>query len=310
MARDEVLALMDGNSLIDANLLIVDCKSAVSSKDVGILAGRLAYSRTISSLLFHCSYENLLSALEEFSWKDVYDENFSIRIKNLAGIGVPFAEQQLADILWRNLDNPNVKMKYAKTQIILFFTSNQVYCTKLIAEVDSSFEERKAHKRPKLHPTSMHPKLARAMINLTGIDKGRIYDPFCGSGGILIEAGIIGLEPVGYDIDQNMIERAVKNLSHFKINAKLMKKDAARIRESMDYVATDLPYGRSSRGKELEKLYLSFLKNLKKRLKKQAVISFPDFVDYKKIIEEAGFSIKKEYDYYLHKSLSKRIVVI
>ena len=308
LARDEALALAKLKiSLVDGNLLIIDKKL-----DTEKLSTRLAYATKISKLLFYSGWENLLPALEAFHWKKVYEKDFRLRIHNLSGKKLPkeFNEKILSGYVWRGVDKPKVNLKHAKTKIDLFFTSKFVYCGLLLHEIKEKFEQRKAHKRPSLHPTAMHPKLARAMVNLTGIKKGRLVDPFCGSGGILIEAGLMGLHPVGYDIDTSMLERAKLNLEHFKIKAELKQKDAAMIKGKVGYVCTDLPYGRSSKAAELDKLYSAFLKNLSKRLIKKAVISFPDFVDYKAIIKKSGFNIDKEYDYYLHKSLSKRIVVV
>ncbi len=44
----------------------------------------------------------------------------------------------------------------------------------------------------------MSPKLARCMVNLTGVkENDLVLDPFCGTGGILIEAGIMGARVIG-----------------------------------------------------------------------------------------------------------------
>ncbi len=61
----------------------------------------------------------------------------------------------------------------------------------------------------------MSPKLARCMVNLTGMIAGDIVlDPFCGTGGILIEAGVMGARVVGADIDERMVEGTIKNLEY------------------------------------------------------------------------------------------------
>ena len=67
----------------------------------------------------------------------------------------------------------------------------------------------------------------------------------------------------------------------------LQADDATKARIKCDYVVTDLPYGLNSEITEkLGDLYLNFLKNIKKWKIKNAVVSFPDFVDYKKIIKQ------------------------
>ena len=176
------------------------------------------------------------------------------------------------------------------------------------------FLSRRAHLLPAGHPTSLHPKLARALVNLTGAKKGDIIlDPFCGAGGILIEAGLLGIKVIGFDIDRIMLKRAKINLDYVKVQGyELILKDATTISKHFDYIVTDLPYGRNSKlsEKELEILYLKFFKVLKKIKVKKAVVGLPDFVSYKSLIKKAGLKIKKEFDWYLHKSLTKKILIL
>ena len=55
------------------------------------------------------------------------------------------------------------------------------------------FEERRAPMRPFFSPVSLHPKYARYLINTSGTAEGdTLLDPFCGTGGILIEASMLG----------------------------------------------------------------------------------------------------------------------
>lgn len=57
------------------------------------------------------------------------------------------------------------------------------------------------------------PKLARIMINLAQVPKGGIiWDPFCGSGTILMEALTLGYSVVGSDLDPISIEETTENL--------------------------------------------------------------------------------------------------
>jgi len=50
------------------------------------------------------------------------------------------------------------------------------------------------------------------MVNLSGARR-EVLDPFCGTGGVLIEAGLIGLEVYGFDIQQSMVEGCKEILS-------------------------------------------------------------------------------------------------
>jgi len=55
-------------------------------------------------------------------------------------------------------------------------------------------------------------KLARIMCNLTGLRSGILWDPFCGSGTVLMEAAVLGFDILGSDIDLGALESADKNI--------------------------------------------------------------------------------------------------
>ncbi len=55
-------------------------------------------------------------------------------------------------------------------------------------------------------------KLAHIMCNLTGLKEGVLWDPFCGSGTILMEAAVLGFDIIGSDIDLGALESVNKNI--------------------------------------------------------------------------------------------------
>lgn len=68
------------------------------------------------------------------------------------------------------------------------------------------------------------PKLARLMINLSGIEPSgkTILDPFCGSGTVLAEAMLLGFAKlIGSDISEKAIENTSKNLAWLSEQEKL-----------------------------------------------------------------------------------------
>ncbi len=173
---------------------------------------------------------------------------------------------------------------------------------------NNSFEKRKAHLRPILHPTAINPKLARAMINIAGAEK-EILDPFCGTGGILLEAALIGINAAGIDISKEMIARAKINIDNeeAKRNIRLNVADALNWTNETECVITDLPYGKSSKLKQpLETLLRNFLLHYS-LLTKKMTICFPDNTKYSlppNWIRLYNFKI------YIHKSLTRNIIVI
>ncbi len=302
LARAEVLALTKTEKyLVDDRIIIISTDKKEFS--------RLAYACKVYDLLFVTSKNRLIKDFEEYDWIKIYKKNFSVRIKNFSKNIINFDEKELAGFIWRKIKKPKVDLVDAETKIEIIITNKRIYCCRLLQEIEKDFEKRKAHLRPGFSVGSLHPKLARCLVNLTEIEKGKILDPCCGSGGILIEAGLMGFNVVGYDINDAVLDKCKKNLDFFKIkNYKILKGDALKIKKKYNYIATDLPYGI---GVHLEKgFYESFLKNLKKILANKAVVVFPNKINYKKLIKESKLKLEQEFDYYIHKSLTKKIVVV
>lgn len=364
LAKEEVLSLFDFEEYKPLNnLLIIDIRN--NGKSLKKLSKRLALTKSIHKLLFECKINELIEIIKNYDWNSVYEDSFCLRIcyldngtitkksidnksnkkismnksiKNNKNIK-KYSEKELAGYIWRSISNPKVDLQNPKTKIELFIVKDNVYCGLLIFENNEDFESRKAHLRPFPHPSSLHPKLARALVNISGIDeKESLLDPFCGTGGFLIEAGLIGIKVVGYDISKNMAEGCKENLKYFKIkNYKIINENALNIKNKYDYVVTDLPYGLNSNVylqhykdslknkksnkinlktnkknqiRNIEQFYFQFLKKLKKILKKKAVVIFPSYVNYKKLLKLSKFKIEKEFSIYVHRSLTRKIVKI
>ncbi len=297
LARGEVESFYPGPSKLDGRLLFLDAP-------FNPVFTRLAFTHKIYRLLIQASYANFLDNFRSFAWKTVCKGSFSIRSHG------SFPEKELASIVWKSLENPKVDLVRPKTAIEVIGSGKKMYACILLHESSEKFAKRKAHLRPGFQPVSLHPKLARSLANLTGIRKGALIDPLCGTGGILIEAGLMGLRPVGYDISDAAIVNCRKNLDFFRIKGRIAKGDATLIREPWSYVATDLPYGRSTNVGNRNDFYSTFLHNLKRNLEKRAVVVFPGLVDCKKLARKSRLKVRKELSFYIHKSLTRKIVVL
>ncbi|MDW5562151.1 MAG: RsmD family RNA methyltransferase [Methanomassiliicoccus sp.] len=132
------------------------------------------------------------------------------------------------------------------------FVSDRVHFYLREAEVDrSQFEARKVAERPFFSPISLHPKFARAVVNMTLVPRGgRLLDPFCGTGGVLIEAATIGVKACGSDISPAMVEGCIRNMEHFDLPWERIEVadigDIGDVFGKVDVVATDPPYGRAT----------------------------------------------------------------
>ncbi len=60
------------------------------------------------------------------------------------------------------------------------------------------------------------PKLSQIMINLANPSQSElIYDPFCGSGGLLMEASLMGYKSAGSDLSEEMVKCSTINTDWF-----------------------------------------------------------------------------------------------
>jgi tRNA (guanine10-N2)-dimethyltransferase len=89
------------------------------------------------------------------------------------------------------------------------------------------------------------------MVNLAQAGPGtRVVDPFCGTGGILIEAAMLGCLAAGSDLDQGMVAGARTNLDFLGLSAQLARSDVGEFPSVLggpvDAVVTDPPYGQST----------------------------------------------------------------
>jgi len=298
LARAEADALLKKPSEFFGFILVADSGKSLRS--------RLAFTRFFYKFLFKCKEKELKNKIKSFNWNKHYKYSFCIRKFGRSEL----TEKEIADLVWAQLENPNVDFNAPGSRFDFYFVDDFVFCGLFFAKGRSDFAERLPKHRPGIHPSVMKPRLAAAVVNLTGVQKGVVYDPMCGTGGILIEAAVMGLNPVGSDIDERMLVWAQKNLDFYNLKAKLFKKDALKIKKAYNYVVTDLPYGKNTKKQDLKQLYSLFLKNLKKILKIRAVVVFPGFISHKPLIKNSGLSLIADYSYYVHKSLSRTICVI
>jgi tRNA (guanine10-N2)-dimethyltransferase len=221
---------------------------------------------------------------------------YCVRVHLASGKGRTVAvEKEIAGIIWRRLEkrgvNPKVDLRRPDTRLDFFLSKRFAYYGTLLREIDKKqFETTHPKKRPYFKPVSMDPRLAKAMVNLARVKSGRLLDPFCGTGGILIEAGRIGLSIFGVDKDPEMVAGTRRNLVHFGLSGQVRKGDATDLGKlfqagSFSCVVTCPPYGRLSslRGLKIDDLYQRSVASIEKVLKKggRLVIAVPEYINLK-----------------------------
>ncbi|MFX0169171.1 MAG: THUMP domain-containing protein [Candidatus Hodarchaeota archaeon] len=178
--------------------------------------------------------------------------------------------------------------------------------------------QRRSPLRPFFVPSAINPKIARVMVNLSHATSGsRFLDPFCGTGGLLLEAADIGCVPIGLDIDPAILTGCGQNMQHyhFTFNGMLGDARAPPLRDRfVDAIATDPPYGRSSstKGSKVVSLVQSSLTSLADVLKpnKYLCVALPFKYFTEEIIPSDAFRIRETHSMRIHRSLKRFIIVL
>ncbi|WP_122088139.1 methyltransferase domain-containing protein [Halalkalicoccus subterraneus] len=182
----------------------------------------------------------------------------------------------------------------------------------LAAASRRDFAARAPTEKPFFQPGSMDPLLARAIANVAGAAQGKtILDPMCGTGGVLVEAGLAGAQVIGADTQWKMTRGARENLAHYGITFNLFRGDATRIplREgSVDGIVFDAPYGRQSKIEgELKPLVEGALAEAHRIAPRAVVVADRPWSD---AVEAAGWTVEDRFERRVHGSLTRYISVL
>ncbi|MCQ2052924.1 MAG: THUMP domain-containing protein [archaeon] len=269
------------------------------------IANRISLTRCFGHYLGSFDVNNLLNV----DSIKIPEGSFAIRVKRFKGMMKSIDSQviikKLGDILSKkndvDLERPDHEVHILISDRLHIFLNNNMINRNI-------FETRKIGKRPFFSPISIHPKYARALINLTGVKKGdTILDPFCGTGGIVIEAGLMGVKVIASDFDPKMIAGTLENMNHYGLNMYdydvLDVSDITKRFDDVDAVVTDPPYGRSTStgGESIESIYKRAMMSFNDILKPggYAGVIFPNPIDDSRLILQQMFIQK------VHGSLSR-----
>jgi len=267
-------------------------------------------------------YDSILKACRDVDWSFLHGKSFYVRVHRVlsssTNLSTRILESMVGDVIYKSL-NGSVKVNFkSPDEIIVGVLSggNFVLGVFLGESCRRDFRFRWVGNRPFIHPSSLTPAISRLFVNLCRARPGGLFfDPFCGFGGFLIEAALIGCEVIGLDIDTKMIRGCLSNLKYFNLkNYNLILGDARNLPfKSVNFVATDPPYGRtaSTKGMDLKSLIKYFLQDIYGLMSKDGYICIagPTNVDLKNIGLDVGFKLVESHIMRVHKSLIREICV-
>ena len=276
-----------------------------------LAVGRLALTHVVMEYLGECepTEEAFTELLRDLAIR--IDRPFAGRVKKIQGSRMEAAQLDLERLIGTLVIGP-VSLRDPVEEYRAVASEDRCYFGRVIARIDrGAFEMRNPMRRPFFHPGVMMPRMARALVNLSLVAPGeRTFDPFCGTGGILLEAREIGVRILGSDFDPAMVAGYRQNLP----GADVMIADATAVPVcdgTLDAVVTDLPYGQSVRirAESMDRLYDGSLAEIRRILApgRRAVV-----VTHRNITAIAArhFTVLQEHEQRVHKSLTRRILVL
>jgi tRNA (guanine10-N2)-dimethyltransferase len=302
-------------------LLILDIPHETPDNMMKVIK-RLSYTHEVFQILIRADEDKLISEMEKYPWVDIVKSDYAVRVKKMdkkSQFNTSKLEWEMGSIINKATPEARVNLDDPSIFIRTIIKNGKVIVGQRIGQISKKhFFNLKPHKRPFFYPGSMSPKLARCMVNLTRIKKGQtLLDPFCGTGGILIEAGIVGARVIGTDIDYKMVKGTKKNLEHCGVaDYQVFREDARKLElpTKVDAIVTDPPYGisASTGGEKSEDLYQQSMQSLQGLLKDNGrmCLATPHYLDLDDVLAGTKFKIIEQHHIRMHKSLTRVISVL
>lgn len=289
-------------------------------------AKRCAFLHSLLTLISIGSVEEDKLELHEFiSLPEIEDnKTFAVRVKKVGKKAIkqdlPDLERELGEYIFNNYREQNLKANLKRPDYLIqgILIGKRLYLGLELWSLDRiAYENREPGNRPYFRPGSMKTEFARAIVNLSRVKQNDIfYDPFCGGGGFLIEAAKLGANVLGSELDKFAIYGCNQNMKFYEENYyAIIRSDSRHLPiKEVDAIATDPPYAiqSSTHGENVNNLIYDFLIEARSILKKDSylVFSSPAKHESEFLAEKAGFSIQKILDTRLHKSLTRRIIML
>ena len=315
----------------------------------------LAYTRRASSLVGHtdASVESARTLLETAPTDRT--GTVAVRatdVRGSTGVSTQRAERELGAVLVErgfavDLENPDHVLRAAFSEGVLeagdgtgdLFEPARGVVTEdpsgervsvcalgwLECESVRDFATRAPTDKPFFQPGSMDPPLARAVGNIAGAGPGRtILDPMCGTGGVLVEAGLVGAVVIGTDAQTKMVRGARTNLRHYLAEDSpspigtrrgcwhVARADAGRLPirdDAVDGVVFDAPYGRQSKIERhrLEDLVRGALEESARVAPRTVMVADRSWAS---LAREAGWELEAAFERRVHRSLTRHVLVL
>ena len=275
------------------------------------IINRLSMTKRLSKIIFSSRKDNIKKSLDDLQEIDIGEKSFAIR-----QVGGNKLENEKTSILIGEKVSVNNQTDLKDPDATILFYKNKNFNISLAYKSGhTAYKKCLKHHisyRPYFSPISIHPRIARAMVNLSNCNYTEpVIDPFCGTGGILIEGADMGLNVIGIDLKEKMIEFSKGNLKHYGFEANLLKSDFKEIKNlEFSSIVCDPPYGIASTtgGESISQLMERCLDTFQKVMKRKQRLVIA--VSNAEMVKHQNLKLIHKFEWYIHKSLTRNIIVL
>ncbi|MFB6114590.1 MAG: TIGR01177 family methyltransferase [Halodesulfurarchaeum sp.] len=310
---DEFAAAEAGNAARDVTVVSPGVVTAATIDETALR--HLAFTRRAASLLATTTAS--IQAAQDALRNASTDRSGTVAVRardvrGTAGVDTQAAEAVLGSVLTEA--GFSIDLEDPENELVAIFSDDICLLGWTVVESIRDYGTRAPMDRPFFQPGSMGPLSARAVVNLAGVRSGDVVlDPMCGTGGLLIEAGLIGARLLGFDAQRRMVRGTRHNLAEFVDTPFLLGVSDATalpvVLDGVDAVAFDTPYGRQSKiaTHDLDVLVRGALAETKRVADRGVVVADREVTD---VAESAGWSVRSVYERRVHRSLTRYVHVL
>ena len=292
---------------------------------------RLAYTHAASDLVARTDAD--VEAAEAALTAAQFDREGSVAVRardvrSQTGVSTQAAERRLGEVLVDrgfevDLDDPDHELRALFAGDDTEGGDHEACCLLgwLAVESRRDYGERRPTDRPFVQPGSMAPLDARALVNIAGAGPDTtVVDPMCGTGGLLLEAGLVGSDVIGIDAQWKMTRGSRENLAAlreesgetFDGDVTVIHGDATALplgSGAADAVVFDAPYGRQSKiaRHELADLVAGALREARRIAPRAVVVADRSWDE---AAREAGWTVEQRFERRVHGSLVRHVHIL